>query len=114
MEELHCAIQIRLAKEHIFFGPGVLTLLQLTKEYESLNAAAKKMNLSYSKAFKMIKGTENALGFKLLDRKIGGSGGGGSNLTPKCIKFMENYKLFANDINNFSKEIFNKYFEEYY
>lgn len=113
MEKLHSAIQVRLAKENIFFGPGVLTLLELVKEYESLNAAAKKMNLSYSKAFKMIKGTEEALGFKLLDRKIGGAGGGGSNLTPECIKFMKNFKSYVKDLNNYSNEIFDRYFGDY-
>ncbi|MDD2494030.1 MAG: LysR family transcriptional regulator [Tissierellia bacterium] len=113
MEKLHCAIQIRLAKEEIFFGPGVLTLLEFTKEYESLNAASKKMNLSYSKALRMIKGSEEALGFKLLDRKIGGAGGGGSKLTPECMEFLKNYKFFTRDLNNYSKKIFDKYFNDY-
>lgn len=113
MEKLHCALQIRLAKEEIFFGPGVLSILKLTQQYESLNAAAKKMNLSYSKAFKMIKGTEEALGFKLLDRKIGGSNGGGSTLTPECIEFLENFDAFDKELNEISSELFGKYFKEY-
>lgn len=113
MEKLHCALQIRLAKEEIFFGPGVFSILKLTQQYESLNAAAKKMNLSYSKAFKMIKGTEEALGFKLLDRKIGGSNGGGSTLTPECIEFLDNFDAFDKELNEISSELFKEYFKEY-
>jgi len=112
-ENLHCSLQIRLAKEQLFFGPGVVSLLKLTKEYESLNAAAKKMNLSYTKAYKMIKGSEEALGFKLLDRRIGGSGGGGSNLTPECIEFLEQYITFENEVNTISANLFKRHFNKY-
>jgi len=113
MEKLHLTLRIRLAKEEIFFGPGVVTLLNFTKEFESLNGAAKEMNLSYSKAYKMIKIAEKALGFKLLDRKIGGIGGGGSSLTPECVEFLDKYTAFDKEVNLFSNELFNKYFENY-
>lgn len=113
MENFHCAIKIMLANENLFFGPGVADLLNLTKELESLNAAAKHMNLSYSKANKMIKQAEEALGFKLLDRKIGGSNGGGSSLTKECLEFMEKYTDFEKKIKLFSEELFKKYFVEY-
>lgn len=113
MEELHYYLQIRLAKNEDFFGPGVSTLLTLTQECESLNAAAKSMGLSYSKACRMIKGTEAALGFKLLDRKIGGTGGGGSKLTPEGMEFLEKYSAFLNELNNHASESFHRYFGKY-
>ncbi len=113
MEKLHLTLRIRLAKEDIFFGPGVVTLLTLTKDFESLNGAAKEMNLSYTKAYRMIKVAEKALGFKLLDRKIGGIGGGGSSLTPECIEFLEQYISFEKEINSISNDLFNKYFKDY-
>lgn len=113
MEELHFFIQTRLAKENIFFGPGVVSLLKLTKQYESLNAAANSMNLSYSKANKMIKGAEDSLGFKLLERKIGGAGGGGSTLTPECIEFLKQFIAFDNEIKKTASDIFMKYFDKY-
>jgi len=113
MERLHCAMQLRLANEEIFFGSGVLTLLKLTEKYESLNAAAKNMNLSYSKANKMINGAESALGFKLLDKKIGGANGGGSTLTPECIDFIKTYEEFQKEIKEHADMLFNKYFNKY-
>ncbi len=113
MEDLHCTLQIRLAKDKIFFGPGVLSLLKFTEKHESLNAAAKNMNLSYSKASKMIKGAEKNLGFKLLDRKIGGTGGGGSTLTPECTQFLKTYEEFEYEINTLSNSLFAQLFDEY-
>lgn len=113
MKKLHCAIQIRLAKDTIFFGPGVLTLLQLTHKHESLRAAAKEMRLSYTKANKMIKGSEDALGFKILDRKIGGVGGGGSILTREGIDFLETYINFEKEINEKASQIFDKHFYKF-
>ncbi|MFA9423013.1 MAG: winged helix-turn-helix domain-containing protein [Sedimentibacter sp.] len=113
MEKLNYSIQFRLAKEDVFFGPGALSLLKLIQEYESLNAACKKMDLSYSKACRIIKGSEKALGFKLLDRKIGGSGGGGSKLTPECLEFLEMYTSFYKDLTTEASELFVKYFNKY-
>lgn len=113
MEKFHAALLIRLANEEIFFGPGVVTLLNLTKELESLNAAAKKMNLSYSKANKMIKSTEEALNFMLLDRKIGGANGGGSTLTKECIDFLKSFADYEDELKEYSDILFEKYFKKY-
>lgn len=113
MEALHMALQIRLAKENIFFGPGFVHLLKLTEQYQSLNAAAKSINLSYAKANKMIKGAEEALNFKLLTRKVGGAGGGGSTLTDECKEFLEKYSFFEEEIKSATNEIFEKYFKNY-
>src|SRR5690554_4367144 len=114
MKKLYYILQIRLAKETVFFGPGVRTLLKLIKEYDSLNGACNKMNLSYSKALKMIKGSEANLGFKLLDRHIGGAGGGGSSLTPKCIEFLNKYEEFEKELNSKASEIFDQYFNDFF
>ncbi len=113
MNDLHCSLKIRLARDDVFFGPGVLMLLKMTEHYESLNAAAKSMNLSYSKAYKMISGTEDAMGFKLLDRKIGGAHGGGSTLTSECAEFVRAYEEFSNELEEISDNLFQKYFSKY-
>ncbi|NLJ57936.1 MAG: hypothetical protein GX339_03720 [Tissierellia bacterium] len=114
MKELRYILQIRLAKDTVFFGPGVRVLLKLTHEYRSLNEACKIMNLSYTKALKMVKGTEKNLGFKLLDRKIGGLGGGGSSLTPKCINFLNRYDEFEEELTTKASKIFDNYFKEFF
>lgn len=113
MENLHFKIKLTLAKDYSFFGPGVFELLTLTEEYGSLNAAAKSMSLSYSKANKMINMSEKSLGFKLLERKIGGANGGGSALTPECIEFLKAYEKLESDTNEYANKLFEKYFKKY-
>jgi molybdate transport system regulatory protein len=113
IKELKSVLTIRLAKEEVFFGPGVATLLKLTKELESLNGAAKAMNMSYSKATRMIKNAEKALDLQLLERKIGGAGGGGSQLTEECIVFLEKYSAFEKEIKEYAEKALGKHFEGY-
>ena len=52
------------------------------------------MNLSYSKAIAMVNRAEEALGFPLTEKQIGGKGGGGSILTEEAILFLEKYEAY--------------------
>ena len=75
-------IWIEDAAGDLVFGSGRLRLLMAVAEYGSLLAAAKAMGMGYRAAWGKIKATEERLGKSLLDRRIGGSSGGGSDLTP--------------------------------
>ena len=59
------------------FGRGIANLCLGVREAGSLNAAAKGMGMAYSKAWRIIKETEAALGIQLLNR----DGAHGSTLT---------------------------------
>ena len=78
-----------------FFGNGPLYLLEGVKKYGSLSASAKAMNMSYSKASKIIKHSEEVLGFKLLESHSGGNKGGSSQLTDKGNIFLNLYREYA-------------------
>ena len=64
-----------------FFGEGPYRLLRGVEETGSLRAAAQSMDMAYSKALKLLKNAEAALGFPLTKRTTGGASGGGSCLT---------------------------------
>lgn len=93
------------------FGNGILTLLKYIDEYGSLNLAVKKMGMSYSKAFNIIKNTEKELGITLTKKQIGGNGGGGSILTSDAYMLINSYEKFYNDVLNYSKDKFKEYFK---
>ena len=82
-------------KDEKFFGNGPLYLLEGVRKYGSLSASAKAMNMSYSKAFKLIRRSEEALGFRLLDSVSGGKEGGFSVLSNKGETFLSIYKDYA-------------------
>lgn len=48
-------------------GRGVVELLKKVDELGSLNKAAKEMGMAYSKAWRITKGTQEALGIKLVE-----------------------------------------------
>ncbi len=78
-----------------FFGNGPMRLLQGVRKTGSLSAAARAMDMSYSKANKLIAHCEEALGFKLLESKSGGKSGGFSVLSQKAELCVSLYEEFA-------------------
>jgi molybdate transport system regulatory protein len=79
------------------FGEGPHELLKRVEETESLHRAAQQMAMSYSKAWKLIQSVEKRLGFSLLEKKVGGRSGGGSQVTPEGKAFLRRYERFETD-----------------
>lgn len=48
-------------------GKGVITLMRNIEQDHSLNKAAKRMNMAYSKAWRILKNTSEALGCELVE-----------------------------------------------
>lgn len=69
-------------------------LLRLIDETGSLASAAEAMHLSYRRAWGKIREIEDNLGLRLIDREIGGVGGGGSQLTPEGRAIIERFERF--------------------
>ena len=72
MEKMHYNISVRLFTAGKCFGPGMAALLSLVRERHSLRAAAAEMGMAYSKAWRILRDCEGALGFPLLDSTTGG------------------------------------------
>ena len=71
VDQMRAVTKIFLYEDDVkFFGEGPYKLLQCIGETHSLNAAASKMYMSYSKAFAMVKRAEEALGFPLTEKRI--------------------------------------------
>jgi molybdate transport system regulatory protein len=66
----------------IVFGSGRLRILDAVERSGSILAAAKELKMSYRAVWGKIKATEERIGQPLLARRVGGSEGGGSELTP--------------------------------
>ena len=59
-----------------FFGEGPCRLLHAVEQTGSLRAAAQSMGMAYTKALKLVRHAEKALGFALTERTAGGQGRG--------------------------------------
>ena len=110
---LHFKTKLVISREEDFFGPGVYHLLRCIDETGSIQAAAAKMNMSYSKGWKMINKVEKELGFRLLNRCNGGKNGGSSSITPEGRLFMERYHAMLEDMKRITRGFFEVYFGEF-
>lgn len=68
--------------DEIFLGEGRVKLLKAIQRTGSLSKAAKTINLSYNKAWKLIDSVNKVSKEPLVQKSTGGSGGGGTTLTP--------------------------------
>jgi molybdate transport system regulatory protein len=92
------------------FGEGPCKLLKRVEKTRSLHEAAHQMGMSYSKAWKLIQSMEKRLGFFLLDKKIGGLSGGGSQVTSRGKDLMKRYERFEKDARSAIEHAYQKHF----
>ena len=99
-------ITARLFAEEKCYGPGVHRLLGAVAQNHSLRAAAASMNMAYSKAWSIVRAAEQGFGCKLLRSTIGGSGGGGAQLTDEARQIMEAYDAYCRKLDAYGQELF--------
>ncbi len=92
------------------FGEGPDRLLRLVEVTGSLHKAAAEMKMSYRKAWLMLQAIERRLGYPLLERKVGGVSGGGSQLTPAARELMRRYEAFRQEIQEKLQDIWAEHF----
>lgn len=95
-----------------FFGEGPCRLLGLVEKLGSLRSAAASMGMAYSKALKLVKQAEAALGFPLTERSVGGRDGGGSTLTPEGRAFLRQYEAYRDGCLEAGRTLYDRYFPE--
>ena len=93
-----------------FFGEGPARLLHAIEEKGSLRAASASMNMAYTKAFKLMKHAEAALGFPLIRRTTGGRDGGGSTLTPEGKRWLAQYEAYRDACMEANRALYRRYF----
>ena len=105
-------LSCRLFTDAKCFGPGVAQLLHAVQQLHSLRAAALSMDMAYSKAWRITKESEAALGFALLDSSTGGKHGGGARLTPEASALLARYDAYTDALRAASLSLFRKHFPE--
>ena len=106
-------IRLILKDEEKFFAPGIASLLHKIDELGSIQAACGAMEMSYSKAWKIIRRADQTLGFPLLVSKNGGKEGGNSALTEKGRKFLEAYDRMDKQLAEEAKRLLSENFAEF-
>jgi molybdate transport system regulatory protein len=81
-------------------GEGRARLLRLIQETKSINAAAKLMDVSFRRAWAMVKDMEDTLKVPLVEKKRGGVGGGTAILTPAAVELLERYEKILDEFHS--------------
>lgn len=74
-----------------FFGPGPAELLEGVAETGSISKAAKGMDMSYKKAWKIVDRLNGAATVPLVTTSPGGKHGGGSVVSEEAKELMRSY-----------------------
>ena len=101
---------MRDAADKPFMGVGLAWLLRGVEKGGSLSLAARDMEMSYSKAHKLVKLLEAALGAPVLATASGGSSRGGSSLTLEGRRFLERFEKLDAAVKAQAEKLFNKEF----
>ena len=80
-------------------GDGRERLLRLIDELGSINAAARRMGLSYRRAWSFLQAMEERLDISLVFREKGGIGGGSSALTAEAKELLEKFDSLRQGLN---------------
>jgi molybdate transport system regulatory protein len=98
-------------KKKILDHEGFNLLLAIDK-LNSIAAAADKMNISYRKAWEIIRSVENELGFQLVIKQRGGSDGGNTVMSPEGRDLLEAFKELCQQFDSSVSDITRKFFRK--
>lgn len=105
-------IVLRDEKGEKFFGEGPCRLLKGIERTGSLRTASLEMEMAYTKALKLLRNAEKALGYPLTEKTIGGKGGGGSRLTTQAKEFIQKYETYRDLCCESNAAIYHQIFSE--
>jgi molybdate transport system regulatory protein len=86
--------------DEIALGPGKVDLLKHIRNSGSILRAAKAMDMSYMRAWKLLKTMEQCFKSPLVTKSRGGKGGGNARLTAAGEKALALYEKMENECLN--------------
>ncbi len=78
-------------------GPGKILLLENIREFGSISAAGRAMDMSYKRAWDLVDEINRVCRQPAVERQTGGKNGGGAVLTPFGISLVARYRKIERD-----------------
>ncbi len=95
-----------------FLGDGRYRLLTSVQRNGSINAAARDLGMSYRKVWAQLQAMEETAPFPIMERRVGGKGGGSSQLTDEILILLEQFQELRNQVNKEADRCFAASFHE--
>ncbi|HKW48198.1 MAG TPA: LysR family transcriptional regulator [Gemmatimonadaceae bacterium] len=87
-----------LSGSAIAIGPGKADLLQAIDETGSISAAARRMRMSYRRAWLLVQTMNECFRQPLVEAEKGGTSGGGARLTSTGREVLAEYRTMAESV----------------
>ena len=85
-------------------GPGKIALLEGIRTYRSVSEAARRMNISYRRAWLLLDSLNKSFDMPATVNSVGGRGGGGAEITPFGLLLIESYREVERKLNDVAGE----------
>jgi len=85
-------------------GPGKIQLLENIREYGSISAAGRAMDMSYKRAWDLVDEINRICRQAAVERQTGGKNGGGAALTPFGVSLVARYRKIERDAASASRK----------
>ena len=109
---MNCAVKLVVGSQKPCIGPGLVSLLEEIEDSSSVMEACTRMDISYSKAWKLIRQSEECLGEKLVLRRSGGSNGGTAQLTDYAKSFIRKFRKTEKQVSRYARRTVLKNFAQ--
>jgi molybdate transport system regulatory protein len=90
--------------ENSNLGPGKIALLEGIKKYGSLSEAARRMGMSYRRAWLLLDSLNRSFDVPATVNNVGGHGGGGAEVTSFGVLLIERYRHVERKLNDIAGE----------
>lgn len=94
-------------------GRGQIQLLKAVMECGSLQAAAEKMHMSYNKAWRITKASEEMIGKPLIKKSADQPDSGSSVLTEFGEQLVSAFEAFTAEADPLLNELFQQHFHQF-
>ncbi len=95
--QVECRIRVKRG-EDIAVGPGKIELLSAIRDAGSISGAARKMGMSYRRAWLLVETMNSCFVSPLVSTATGGRAGGGAQLTEAGSKVLEDYAVLMAEV----------------
>ena len=103
-------MRVSINKKEFILTPETAQFLKMIDCTGSLRMACSSMYMSYTKGWQLLNRMEDELGYKLVERIVGGEKGGGSELTSAGRRLLDQYHCFMEELTQVANELFAKNF----
>lgn len=103
MSSIHTKIQL-MSNHQIAMGPGKASLLEAIQLKGSISAAAASMGMSYKRAWDLVNIMNNSFNAPLVATLIGGSKGGGAQVTTFGLQVLTQFRAVEMKANAVIKD----------